>query len=70
MQTWNVNWEIKQLEVRFDDEVVVFQCLTADCKVCGEQVVFLCLDIDSIITCKMDLVRRGRDCRGPGDILD
>ena len=33
MQTWNVNWEIKQLEVRFDDEVLAFQCLTADCKV-------------------------------------
>jgi len=36
MKTWNVNWEIKQLQIIFEEEDVKFQCLTADCKVVHE----------------------------------
>ncbi|OTF74729.1 fermitin-like protein [Euroglyphus maynei] len=33
MKSWNVNWEIKKLCVEFDDEMLEFECLSADCKV-------------------------------------
>lgn len=36
MKSWSVNWEIKQVQVAFEDEEVVFHCLTADCKVVHE----------------------------------
>lgn len=36
MKSWNVNWEIKQMQVQFEDEYVKFQCLSADCKVVHE----------------------------------
>ena len=35
MQSWSVNWEIKQVQVCFEDKVA-FHCLTADCKVVHE----------------------------------
>ncbi|KAI1288472.1 Uncharacterized protein HDE_09420 [Halotydeus destructor] len=36
MKAWNVNWEIKQMRVQFEEEDVQFSCLTADCKVAHE----------------------------------
>lgn len=33
MKSWHVNWEIKKLIVEFDDEILEFECLSADCKV-------------------------------------
>lgn len=36
MRSWNVNWEIKQVQVQFEDEFVKFHCLSADCKVVHE----------------------------------
>ena len=36
MQAWSVNWEIKQVQVQFEQENIAFQCLTADCKVVHE----------------------------------
>ena len=36
MKAWDVNWEIKQILVTFEDEKVPFYCLTADCKVVHE----------------------------------
>jgi len=38
MQTWSVNWEIKQVQVTFEQERVAFFCLTADCKVVHEYI--------------------------------
>ena len=36
MKSWNVNWEVKQMQVQFEDDYVQFQCLSADCKVVHE----------------------------------
>ncbi len=36
-QAWNVNWETKHMMIQFDDEKnVIFNCLSADCKVIHE----------------------------------
>uniref|UniRef100_A0A182R680 PH domain-containing protein n=1 Tax=Anopheles funestus TaxID=62324 RepID=A0A182R680_ANOFN len=36
MKAWNVNWEIRCMMVQFQNETVVFSCLSADCKVIHE----------------------------------
>ena len=36
METWSVNWDSKEVQVKFDEEEIAFQCLTADCKVVHE----------------------------------
>ncbi|XP_054154484.1 unc-112-related protein-like [Oppia nitens] len=36
MKAWNVNWEVKQMLVQFEEEDVVFSCHSADCKVVHE----------------------------------
>ncbi|ESO13121.1 hypothetical protein HELRODRAFT_62964 [Helobdella robusta] len=37
IQSWSVNWDIKQVHVSFDlEEELIFQCLTTDCKVIHE----------------------------------
>ena len=37
LQAWNVNWETKHMMIQFDDERnVIFNCLSADCKVVHE----------------------------------
>lgn len=36
LESWNVNWEIKQVQVCMEGEDLRFQCLTADCKVVHE----------------------------------
>lgn len=33
MKAWNVNWEIRQMLVQFEEENVNFACLSADCKI-------------------------------------
>lgn len=35
-QAWNVNWEIKCMMIQFQDENIVFSCLSSDCKVVHE----------------------------------
>ena len=36
-QAWNVNWETKHMMIQFDDDKnVIFNCLSADCKVVHE----------------------------------
>lgn len=36
MREWEVNWETKQVSVKFDDPTVRFNCLSADSKVVHE----------------------------------
>lgn len=36
MQAWNVNWGIKCMMIQFEDENIIFSCLSADCKVVHE----------------------------------
>ncbi|CAG9813834.1 unnamed protein product [Phaedon cochleariae] len=36
MKAWNVNWENQHMMVQFEDENIVFSCLSADCKVVHE----------------------------------
>lgn len=36
MKEWNVNWDIKEVVVEFEEDRVAFHCLTADCKVVHE----------------------------------
>jgi len=36
MKAWTVNWEIKQVQVSFEEEDIAFHCFTADCKVVHE----------------------------------
>ncbi|XP_075160808.1 unc-112-related protein-like [Haematobia irritans] len=36
MKAWNVNWGIKCMMIQFNDENVVFSCLSSDCKVVHE----------------------------------
>jgi len=37
MKAWNVNWETRHMMIQFeDDRNVIFQCLSADCKVIHE----------------------------------
>jgi len=37
MKAWNVNWETRHMMIQFeDDKNVIFQCLSADCKVIHE----------------------------------
>ena len=37
LQAWNINWETKHMMIQFDDDKsVIFNCLSADCKVVHE----------------------------------
>lgn len=36
MKSWSINWEIKEVQVVLEEESLIFQCLTADCKVVHE----------------------------------
>ncbi|CAG9838342.1 unnamed protein product [Diabrotica balteata] len=36
MKAWNVNWEHKHMMVQFEEENIIFSCLSADCKVIHE----------------------------------
>jgi kindlin 2 len=36
MKSWNVNWDTKHFEIIFDDETLVFICLSCDAKVIHE----------------------------------
>ncbi|CAB3379032.1 unc-112-related protein-like [Cloeon dipterum] len=36
MKAWNVNWEVKHMMVQFEEENIIFSCLSADCKVVHE----------------------------------
>ncbi|KAG7240242.1 hypothetical protein INR49_027053 [Caranx melampygus] len=37
MKQWNVNWEIRQVTIEFDQNVTIaFCCLSCDCKVVHE----------------------------------
>ncbi|CAH0383935.1 unnamed protein product [Bemisia tabaci] len=36
VKAWNVNWEVKQMMVQFEDSSIVFSVLSADCKVIHE----------------------------------
>ncbi|XP_062981931.1 fermitin family homolog 1 isoform X2 [Elgaria multicarinata webbii] len=39
MKQWNVNWEIRQVAIEFDQNVsIAFACLSADCKVVHEYI--------------------------------
>uniref|UniRef100_A0A4D5R9Q1 Unc-112-related protein n=1 Tax=Scolopendra viridis TaxID=118503 RepID=A0A4D5R9Q1_SCOVI len=38
MRAWNVNWEVKHVRVEFEEEPVVFSCLSADCKIVHEYI--------------------------------
>uniref|UniRef100_T1IN32 PH domain-containing protein n=1 Tax=Strigamia maritima TaxID=126957 RepID=T1IN32_STRMM len=38
MKAWNVNWEVKHMTVDFEEEKVIFACLTADCKIVHEYI--------------------------------
>lgn len=35
-QAWNVNWEVKHMMVQFEEENIIFECQSADCKVVHE----------------------------------
>lgn len=36
MKAWNVNWEVKHMMVQFEEQNIIFNCLSADCKVIHE----------------------------------
>ncbi|XP_014237313.1 unc-112-related protein-like isoform X1 [Trichogramma pretiosum] len=36
MKAWNVNWEVKHMMVQFEEENIIFECQSADCKVLHE----------------------------------
>lgn len=36
LQAWNVNWEVKHMMVQFEEDNIIFSCLSADCKVIHE----------------------------------
>lgn len=36
LQAWNVNWEVKHMMVQFEEENIIFECQSADCKVVHE----------------------------------
>lgn len=36
MQSWNVNWDNKKFEIKFDDEDLIFICLNFDPKILHE----------------------------------
>lgn len=36
VQAWNVNWEVKHMMVQFEEENIIFECQSADCKVVHE----------------------------------
>lgn len=36
MKSWSVNWDIKQFEIIFDDEQLVFLCMNCDSKILHE----------------------------------
>ncbi|XP_015682209.1 fermitin family homolog 1, partial [Protobothrops mucrosquamatus] len=39
MKQWNVNWEIRQVAIEFDQNVsIAFACLSANCKVVHEYI--------------------------------
>jgi kindlin 1 len=39
MKQWNVNWEIRQVAIEFDQNVfIAFTCLSADCKIVHEYI--------------------------------
>lgn len=33
---WNVNWEVKTMQINFNEDKIDFECLSADCKVIHE----------------------------------
>lgn len=35
-KAWNVNWEVKHMMVQFEEDNIIFSCLSADCKVIHE----------------------------------
>lgn len=35
-KAWNVNWEVKHMMVQFEEQNIIFNCLSADCKVIHE----------------------------------
>ena len=35
---WNVNWEVKKMQINFNEEDIEFECLSADCKVIHEYI--------------------------------
>lgn len=36
MKSWNVNWDTKQFEVIFDEEILTFTCVNCDSKILHE----------------------------------
>ncbi|XP_014677350.1 PREDICTED: unc-112-related protein-like [Priapulus caudatus] len=38
MKAWNVNWEVKEMLVQFEEDNVAFYCTCADCKVVHEYI--------------------------------
>ena len=36
MKSWNVNWDVKQFEIIFDEETLIFNCLSCDAKILHE----------------------------------
>ncbi|XP_076638728.1 unc-112-related protein isoform X1 [Colletes latitarsis] len=36
IKAWNVNWEVKHMMVQFEEENIIFECQSADCKVIHE----------------------------------
>lgn len=51
-QAWNVNWETRHMMIQFEEENVVFSCLTADCKVSHDSILFLAHSHTHTYTCK------------------
>lgn len=35
---WNINWEVKKMQINFNEEDIEFECLSADCKVIHEYI--------------------------------
>ena len=35
---WNVNWEVKKMQINFNEEDIEFECLSADCKAIHEYI--------------------------------
>lgn len=36
MKSWNVNWEIRELQIEFDESTLSFACSMIDCKIIHE----------------------------------
>lgn len=68
-QAWNVNWETRHMMIQFEEENVVFSCLTADCKVSHGSIVFLAHSYTHTYTFRFnhnDI--RDMDGNGGGDV--